>query len=208
MVFVVIMLNGLKMKLIIFDLDGVLVKTDHIHDTCFKQAISSINPIAANDPLINAMDGLRTIDKLKLLNEKYNIDIQYVDKLKEKLTIEALQNIKFDQVIYDCLTYCKSNGYQIALASNSRRAYVDIILKSLQLNDLIQYSIAGDELDKPKPHPECFNRVMAQFNIESSNTIIFEDSIAGKTAGKLSGAFVIEVDPMILITMDQIQTSR
>ena len=60
------------MKLVIFDLDGVLVSAKEIHFDAFNDSLRSIDPdlvISYNEHL-NFYDGLKTRDKLELLTEK------------------------------------------------------------------------------------------------------------------------------------------
>ena len=194
------------MKLAIFDLDGVLVKTDHIHTNMLRFAVESIlHSDASQLPMFDAQDGIRTVDKLKALQAMYDLPddtIRGIDRLKQMLTCVELISLPKNQLIVDILTHLKLKGYMIALASNSRRLYVDAAITALSIKHLIDFSIAGDEIQHAKPHPECFERAMAHFSATSQQTTIWEDSNAGLTAARATGATVIQVDPQVLLTWD------
>jgi HAD superfamily hydrolase (TIGR01509 family) len=98
----------------------------------------------------------------------------------------------------------KKRGYKLAVASNTRRVYLNIIVRSLGIADLLDCTVAGDEVLHGKPHPECFIKAMAALNVDPLHAIVFEDSDAGKQAARASGATLIEVDPTTLITINQI----
>ena len=61
----------MKIKGLIFDLDGVLVDTKKIHFDALNIALKSIKfePISFKDH-INIYDGLPTLEKLKILKKK------------------------------------------------------------------------------------------------------------------------------------------
>ena len=197
------------MKLAIFDLDGVLVKTDHIHTNMLRFAVESVlHSEAAQLPMFDAQDGIRTVDKLKSLKEIYDLSddtIRGIDKLKQMLTVVEMQSIPANPLIVEIFTHLKETGYHIAIASNSRRLYVDSAIKALRISHLVDFSIAGDEVQQAKPHPECFERAMAHFSTSNQTTTIWEDSQAGLTAAYATGSKVIQVDPQVLLTWELIK---
>ena len=65
----------MKIKGLIFDLDGVLVDTKKIHFDALNSALKSTNSeeITFKDH-VNIYDGLPTLEKLRVLNKKKAID--------------------------------------------------------------------------------------------------------------------------------------
>ena len=59
-------------SLVIFDLDGVLVKAKEIHFNALNEALFSMDPnlVITYSEHLNIYDGLKTRDKLKLLTKK------------------------------------------------------------------------------------------------------------------------------------------
>jgi HAD superfamily hydrolase (TIGR01509 family) len=197
-------------KLAIFDLDGVLVNTAPIHTMCFREAVEHYVPIQPGDEaLFDASDGVRTITKLRSLQQKYGItdcDVKRIDFLKERLTLEKLKEyIQQNDAFVRGMNHLKMNGCMIGIASNTRRRYIDIILKSLGVDKFVDFSIAGNEIIHPKPDPECYLSVMKKCGIQPENTVIFEDSEVGLTGARHSGAgMVIQVNPDKLVSYDEI----
>jgi beta-phosphoglucomutase len=73
-----------KIKVIIFDLDGVLVSTKNIHYECFNEALEyyNFNKISYDDH-INIFDGLPTRKKIEKLIQSGNILPEYFEKIFE-----------------------------------------------------------------------------------------------------------------------------
>jgi len=74
-----------KIKLIIFDLDGVLVDAKKIHYDTLNTALESIDPkykISTFEHL-SLYDGLKTNQKLKLLTQNKGLDQKYYNQVWE-----------------------------------------------------------------------------------------------------------------------------
>ena len=81
--------------------------------------------------------------------------------------------------------------YHIGLVTASPRHNLDWLRTLIELDDLFEHIISGDDTDKNKPHPEPYLAMMSQLGVEPKNTIIIEDSLHGVQSGLASGAFVI-----------------
>ena len=84
-------------SLVIFDLDGVLVKAKEIHFNALNEALYSIDPrlVINYSEHLNIYDGLKTRDKLKLLTEKKGLSPTAYDRIweeKQALTAEKTKN--------------------------------------------------------------------------------------------------------------------
>ena len=82
-------------KVIIFDLDGVLVDTKLIHFEALNSALKKYNfdEISIDDH-VKIFDGLPTIEKLKLLKVNRKIPKKFfsrIQKFKQKITLEILK---------------------------------------------------------------------------------------------------------------------
>lgn len=208
------------MKLAIFDLDGVLAHTADIHHHTLELAIKgALEQEHLDDPdniEFNVTDGVRTYVKLKAISERYNLSPDFVaraDSIKKQKTIESLQALTPHYIIQSGLALIRSRGYTVYLASNSRREFVDIVMQACDLSKHISFTLTGDEVDNPKPHPEIFLRCIEHFEqtnncvVDRSDVLIFEDSPAGLQAAKDSGAQVIAVNPLLLTTFMQFAVS-
>ena len=69
-------------KVIIFDLDGVLVDTKIIHFEALNLALKKFKFDEINSDDHNKIfDGLPTIEKLKILNKRSNLSKKYFSKI-------------------------------------------------------------------------------------------------------------------------------
>ena len=131
-------------KLIIFDLDGVLLKSKEIHFKAFNEALMKIgNDINVGSQFcitweehLSIYDGLKTKKKLELISKNKNLPIELhedVWKIKQELTIELLNELDESKVLQECFNSLVSDGYKIAVCSNSIRKTVFTTLSKLGL---------------------------------------------------------------------------
>ena len=66
-------------------------------------------------------------------------------------------------------------------------------MRYLKLEEGIDGIISGDDVQQPKPSPECFLRAMEIEGVTPEETIIFEDSQVGLEAARRSGAQYVAV---------------
>ena len=79
-----------------------------------------------------------------------------------------------------------------ALVSASYRVLLDAALVRLPV-DTFQVSVAGDEVDQGKPHPEPYEKACQALGVDARDCVVFEDSETGARSGNAAGAFVIAV---------------
>ena len=115
-----------KVKLIIFDLDGVLVDAKKIHYDTLNIALEAIDPkykISTFEHL-SLYDGLKTNQKLELLTKFKGLPVESYKQIwdfKQKNTLSLLSNLKSSKQITNCLQSLYNDGYKIACCINNKR---------------------------------------------------------------------------------------
>ena len=184
-------------KLVIFDLDGVLIESKMMHYHVLNLALEKIDRkyvIEYQDHVEN-YNGLPTLKKLEQLTLTKQLPVEhykFIQDEKQSATIEWVKDLKLDQELVDMFKRIKANN-TIAVASNSIRATVEQSLVSLGLIEFVDYYISNQDVKNPKPDPEMFLRCMEELNFSAKDTIIIEDSPVGIQAAISSGATLITV---------------
>lgn len=81
----------------------------------------------------------------------------------------------------------------IAVATNSPRAMLTAALRSSGFDRYFETSVAADEVDHPKPHPELYLAAFARLGADPTYGVALEDSATGVAAAQAAGAFLITV---------------
>lgn len=178
-------------KLVLFDLDGVLVDTKRIHFNALNEALGS-NAITEEQHL-SIFDGLTTNQKLDMLGLS-DENKQRVYNEKQKLTYKKLDDIKENENIINLFTRLQEEGYEIGICSNAIKRTVVKCLSRIGVSGLCSFYLSADDVDNSKPHPEIYWKAMSIAGVLPDETIVIEDSPVGLTAAQRSGANVIRVN--------------
>jgi sugar-phosphatase len=91
------------------------------------------------------------------------------------------------------LDLCLKAGCRLAVASSSPPAVISAALERLKALDMFQAVISAEGELHGKPHPAVFLRAATVLGLDPVTCIAFEDSVAGVTAAKAAGMYVIAV---------------
>lgn len=81
----------------------------------------------------------------------------------------------------------------VAVASNSPREMLDVKLAGLGIADLVDHSIALEDVEQPKPAPDMYLAAAAALGVDPADSLGFEDSETGAEAALGAGLQLIAV---------------
>lgn len=171
-------------KAVIFDLDGVIVSTDHYHYLAWKKLADEYN-IEFNEKINERLRGVSRSQSLEIILEKANRTFTDEEKnkmleYKNKLYVEYIKTMTREDVdleVLKIIDYLKNNNYKIAIGSSSKNT--NTILKQICLINEFDAIIDGNMILKSKPDPEVFLKASSALNIIPSECLVIEDAIAG-----------------------------
>ena len=192
-------------KAMLFDLDGVLVDACDWHYHSLNDALYHFKgfKILYEDHL-EKYNGLPTSVKLDML-EIAEEDKHDIWKMKQDKTLD---NIKLygsvDKYKIRMLTKLRAK-YKLVCVTNSIRKTAIQMLKSTGILEFFDFIITNEDVEKNKPHPDCYILAMNKLCLAKQECLIVEDSPKGKQAAYTSGAKVLEVKDVYDVTLDNIR---
>lgn len=206
------MINRSQYDAVIFDLDGVITKTQHTHARAWKKIFDDylktrgsgapFIPFDISKDYLKYVDGKSREEGIRsFLASRDIVDTESISTLgkdKNNYFLELLsEGIETYGNSIELLQKLNNLGFLTALVSSSKNC-----LSIVQLTNLNQYfNVVVDGLDlqnlelNGKPQPDLFLEAAKRLHVKPLRTIVIEDSVAGVIAGK-SGEFskVIGVD--------------
>ena len=180
------------MKAVIFDLDGVIVSTDHLHYLAWNK-ITDQEHISFNEEVNHLLRGLsreaslevilKQTDKTFTLEEKNDLIM-----LKNQYYLESIASLSPDDLlegIPELLGLLKDKGYKVAIGSSSKNA--TYILKQIGLLDFFDAISDGNNIIHSKPDPEVFLKVADMLGVAPEACVVVEDAKVGIEAAKKAG---------------------
>ena len=187
-----------SIKLIIFDLDGVLVQAKNMHFDALNEALSEVNPGYKIDwsEHLNKYDGLKTFQKLDLLTKEKGLPSEIhkqVWERKQQLTLGKLSTIEPNEQLIDTLVNLYNDGFKLAVCSNSIRRTCLTVLSKLGLIEYLDLIISNEDVKNGKPHPEMYWKAISMMSCLPEETLIIEDSPYGLLAASRSKSYILRV---------------
>ena len=196
-------------KLILFDLDGVLIKAKDIHFRALNKALGEHYAITPEEHL-GRYDGLPTRKKLDLLTEQKGLPLEMHDVIwinKQKLTLEMFStDIHYSEQHRQLFKHLMDKGYMLGCCSNSIRRTVLTALARIGVIEFCDIIISNEDVDSPKPHPEMYWAAMSKMKVLPEETLIVEDNPHGLLAAVRSKAKVLRVTDPEDVTLEKIES--
>ncbi len=202
-------------KLVVFDLDGVLVEAKDFHYEALNRALELIDEkyVIGRDEHLAKFDGLSTKKKLQKLTAEKGLPPDTYNTIwenKQKFTHRVIEDrVRFeDHVrISSALRRLKSEGYTVYCASNSIRSSVKMMLIRAGYIEYVDEYLSNEDVSFPKPHPEIYLKSMIKAGVSPKETLILEDSHIGRKAAHESGAHVMGVRGLEDVNITNIRKS-
>lgn len=182
----------MRIKGLIFDLDGVLVDTIPAHFSAWKQVFEEYGYKFEKKEYRTLVDGRPRFDGAKAVMTRHSDDeIRIAANKKNDYYVELIERGEFR--VFDAAVQlvraCQVAGLGLAAASSS--ANVRSVLAKSGLIDAFSIVIGGDDVTNGKPNPEIFLNAAAGLCLAVEDCIVIEDSSSGVQAAKNGGFYCI-----------------
>lgn len=187
----------MKIKAVLFDMDGVLIDAKDWHYHALNKALNLFGANISRQEHLEVFDGLPTKIKLNMLSEKGHLPKalhSFINEMKQEYTYELVHlncKPKFEQE--NALARLKRDGLKIAVASNSIKYTIELMMEKSKLKGFLDLIASNEDVVNSKPSPEIYQHCMKVFELEPSECLVVEDNENGIRAAKASGAHVMEV---------------
>lgn len=197
-----------KLEAVLFDLDGVIVDTANDHYLAWKK-IAQKEGIYFDRIINERLKGVSRLKSLEIILE--NSQKQYT--AEEKIALCELKNNDYRERIAGLkpqnvlpgvrafLEELRENNIRTAICSASKSAKE--IIKRLELACYFDCIIDGNDVTRPKPDPQVFEKACQHLAVLPDQVIVVEDAFAGIESAQSIGIKTIGIGrPEILVNAD------
>ena len=196
-------------KAVIFDMDGVLIEAKDWHYEALNKALSLFGfEISRYDHLVT-FDGLPTSRKLEMLTVERGLPRslhKFINEMKQQYTMDYVYTCCKPRFIHQyALSHLKADGYRLALASNSIRRTIELMIEKAGLTEYMEFMLSNQDVVKAKPDPEIYLTAIQRLGLKPEECLICEDNQNGIQAALASGAHLFKVDTVNDVTYANIK---
>jgi beta-phosphoglucomutase len=197
-----------KVKAVIFDMDGVLIDAKNWHYEALNRALKLFGYSINRYDHLTTFDGLPTKRKLEILTLDRGLPAglhSFLNELKQLYTIE-LVHARCKPIFQHeyALSNLKSAGFKLAVASNSVRSSIELMMQKSNLIDYLDLFLSNQDVKAGKPDPEIYEKVIFYLGLSPAECLVVEDNENGIKAAQSAGANLMVVKTVYDVTLDNI----
>ena len=198
-------------KAIIFDMDGVHIEAKEWHYEALNRELNPFGYEINRFDHLTRYDGLPTRQKLKMLTVERGLPEglhEFINEMKQAYTMEIVHARCKPQFVQEyALSKLKAKGFKLAVASNSIRTTVEVIMHKSRLDGYLDLKLSNEDVTQPKPDPEIFSKAIETLGQSPSEVLIIEDNDHGIKAAEASGAHVLRVETVEDVSFENIMST-
>ena len=197
-----------NIKAVVFDMDGVLIEAKDWHYEALNKALRLFGyEISRYDHLVT-YDGLPTAQKLKMLSLEKGLPVglhKFINDMKQQYTVDMVNLHCAPLFTHEyALSRLQAEGYRLAVASNSIRSTVELMMEKSALMPYLDFFLSNQDVKKAKPDPEMYNVAIARLGLGAKEVMVVEDNRNGIEAATAAGANVMKVETVYDVNYDNI----
>jgi phosphonatase-like hydrolase len=186
--------------LVVFDMAGTTVHDRDGVNRCLREALEVFG-LEAAPAEVNRVMGLPKPEAIALLIDRYGrgddlgprVEEIHRDFLGRSIAFygsdPSVHEVTGASAVFDRI---RSEGIRVALNTGFHRAIVDVILDRLDWRRRIDASIASDEADRGRPHPDMIRALMQHLGVTNPSRVAkVGDTPADLEEGRNAGCGLI-----------------
>jgi HAD superfamily hydrolase (TIGR01509 family) len=180
---------------VVFDCDGLLLDTETAWTRAETELFARHGHTFTMDHKRDMIGSSHTVAaaKLEAWLEQPGQGEALIAELHDLVMAEASHDVEPRPGAVELVDALIAAEIPVAVASNSPRAFLDQVLATAGVADRFAHTVAGDEVDNPKPAPDIYREACRRLHADPEKSVALEDSPTGASAAHAAGLYVIGV---------------
>lgn len=172
----------LKVKAVIFDMDGLMVDTEPVGNMICVKAHEKFGYKITQEMLFDLI-GRNGTSALEYYRTVFGDDYPYQEIRQESRRLHdeyySTHDIEVKPGLYELIAYLHDQGIKMAVASSTVTERVKENLEKIHVLADFDHVIGGDQIINGKPAPDIFLKALELLNVDASEALVLEDSKNG-----------------------------
>jgi len=179
---------------VVFDLDGVLVDSDHIwHEV--REGLARERDGNWSDDAEAAMMGMSSTEWSRYMHDVVGVSDppeEISDEVVRRMRQRYAEELPLIDGAADAVRRL-AGSFRLAVASSANRALIDAVLAQAGLTRYFDATVSSEEVARGKPSPDVFLEAAHRLGASSDQCAVIEDSANGIRAAHAAGMRVIAI---------------
>lgn len=179
---------------VVFDLDGVLVDSEHVWDEV-REELALERGGRWHERAQSDMMGMSSPEWSRYMHEVVGLPEPPSEINAEVVRRMEARYARDLPLIDGAVEAVRRLGseFRLALASSSNRRLIDVVLQMTELTALFEVTVSSEEVARGKPAPDVFLEAARRLGVEPGSCTAVEDSGNGIRAAHAAGMRVIAI---------------
>ncbi|MFN3333051.1 MAG: HAD family hydrolase [Caldilinea sp.] len=180
-------------RAILFDLDGVIIDSEALHNEAVTTAVAAHGVTVPNE-LFEEFVGIPDAVLLEHINRYYlggRCNVAELLAEKQAAYLKVADQVRAIPGAMDFIRTARPHFKAFALATSALKSNQQLAFDQLDLHRFFDAVVTADDVARTKPDPEPYLRAVERVGLPASECVVIEDSLNGVRAGKGAGCTVI-----------------
>jgi len=183
------------LQAVVFDLDGLMFDTEVLYQEVGREVLSRRGKQISNE-LLDEMMGRQSDKALQIMIDWHELD-DTVQQLADE-SMEIMYGLLATRLnpmpgLLALLESLEHAGIPKAIATSSRRVFVDHVLELSQMSSNFDFVLTSEDIEHGKPEPDIYLLAARRHKCEPHRVLVLEDSQIGCQAAVAAGTYAVAV---------------
>jgi HAD superfamily hydrolase (TIGR01509 family) len=187
------MSRAARAEAVVFDMDGVLVDTEHLWDEV-REALTEEWGGRYTPDAQEAMMGMSSPEWSRYLHETVGLEPN-PETINREVVRRMLVRYETDLPVVpgalQAVRRLAEAGLRLAVASSSNRPLIDAVVGRLGLSQYFEVTVSSEEVAHGKPSPDVYLETARRLGVRPKQCIAVEDSASGIQSAQRAGMRVV-----------------
>lgn len=184
-----------RLQAVLLDMDGTLIESEHLWGEAEAELVAELGgEWTADDHEANVGSAAVPVGRyvIELTGADHLTPRQVADMLYERFRAKLEGGAELRPGAKELVSMLSEAGVPVVLVTSTERSLVETAIDGIGLESFVD-SVAGDEVDANKPHPDPYLRAARRLGVDPGRCVAVEDSAVGVASAADAGCVTIAV---------------
>jgi len=179
---------------VVFDLDGVLVDSEHVWDEV-REALARERGGRWHDRAQADMMGMSSIEWSRYMHDVIGLP-EPPEEIDREVVERMLARYRDELPLLDgavAVVERLARDFRLAVASSSNRPLIEVVLAAAKIAPLFEVTVSSEEVARGKPAPDVYAEAARRLGLAPEQCAAIEDSANGIRSAHAAGMRVVAI---------------